>query len=330
MDIVYTSDDKFSAQIATSIASVMCNNKWSKMNFWVLSKGITEENKNKIQSFVEKNNNQISFIEIDNIYKYFGGEINTGSWNDIVLARLVLDKLLPETIERVIYLDGDTIVRDSLEELWNMDLSGKILGAVIEPTANKKRKKILGIAENGRYYNAGVLLIDLLSWKKQNARERIIKFYNDHGKRLFANDQDAINGELKNDIFSLQIKYNWCNTYQIYPYYAIKRMVKGYTDLDKEEYMREIKDPVIVHFLGEERPWRMGNKHKYKEDFIKYYYSTPFGENPALRDNIWENGWEKYFRAFYLFNRLMKPFPMLRLQIMNVLIPIFVTKRKKS
>jgi lipopolysaccharide biosynthesis glycosyltransferase len=28
-----------------------------------------------------------------------------------VLARLLLDKLLPEDIHRIIYLDGDTIVR---------------------------------------------------------------------------------------------------------------------------------------------------------------------------------------------------------------------------
>ena len=41
---------------------------------------------------------------------------------------------LPNEIERVIYLDGDTIVLGDIALLWNQDLKGCVVGMV--PRAN--------------------------------------------------------------------------------------------------------------------------------------------------------------------------------------------------
>ena len=65
-------------------------------------------------------------------------------------------------------------------------------------------------------------------------------------------------------------------------------------------------------------------------NFFKYYKKSPVGRDLNSRSDIIEYGWEKYFFFFYCFNLFMKPFPELRLKIINTLIPVFMKKRKKA
>lgn len=132
MNIVYTLNDKFVPQVAAGICSVCENNlNASNINFYLISNEISDENKALLEEFVKSYKRKISIIELGDIKKYFDFEFDTTGWNSIVLARLVVDKLLPKDIKRILYLDGDTIVRGSLEELWNQELGENILAASI-------------------------------------------------------------------------------------------------------------------------------------------------------------------------------------------------------
>ena len=329
MNIVFTADDHFIRQVTTAVISILENNKDTQLSIYLLSKGITNKHKSILKKMVEGYSQSFFFIEIKDLTEYFNEAIDTGGWNDIVLARLFFDIMLPSHIDRLIYLDGDVIVRHSLLDLWNTDLGSKILGMVVEPTASKTRKKDLGITPKGSYYNAGVMLIDLKKWREKKIKERILRYYKAHNNYLFANDQDAINGELKDEIYPLPITYNYCNTYYYYPYTAIRKMIPDYNLGTKDDYMKAIADPCIIHFLGEERPWREGNKHIYRNDFIKYYKMTPFGEKTHRSDGVFEFGWNRYFFFWNIFNRIMRFFPRARLVFINSLIPVMLSIRKK-
>ena len=194
MNIVYTLNDKFVPQVAAGICSVCENNTdFENITFYIISKEITDENKEKLTKLVKKYNRKIEIIELGDIKKYIDFEFDTTGWNSIVLARLVIDKLLPETIDKILYLDGDTIVRGNLSELWNTDISEYILAASIEPTVDRERKKQLGL-EKLPYYNAGILLINLKKWREEKAGKIILDYYKANDGKLFANDQDALNG----------------------------------------------------------------------------------------------------------------------------------------
>ncbi len=327
MNIVYTTDDNFIKQVTTSLVSLYENNK-TEVNVYMLLKNVSESNKQILNQTAEAYNQVISLIDLKNIDEYFGQSINTGGWNDIVLSRLFLDKILPNEVERVIYIDGDTIVRGALLELWNVDLKDNILGAVVEPVISSKRKEILGLDSKSSYYNAGVLLIDLKQWKAKDAGNRIINYYAEHGYKLFANDQDAINGELKNEIQTIDIKYNYNNTFHYYPYYFLKKRDKNLPD--KEQYRDSVNNPCIIHYLGEERPWREGNKHEYRDDYIKYYQKTIFGNSSRSSEWIIEYGWQRYFTFWNLFNLFVKPFPSIRLFIINTGIPVMMKLRSRK
>lgn len=324
MHILYTLNDKFVPQVATCICSICENNKEEKnITFHLFSLGITEKNKKKLTEFVKSYKYQIKFYELEDLSTYFDFQFDTNGWNPIVLARLLIDKILPKEINRVIYLDGDTITLASILELWNTDMKNKVIGASIEPTVDKERKKSLGLL-NSNYYNAGVLLINLDLWRKNNTGEKIINYYKEKKGQLFANDQDAINGALKDEIYTLSPKYNFFNTFIQYPYHFLEKLELPATYISKKIFDDAKKNPCIIHFLGEERPWRKYNTHKYSKEYKKYLSITPW------KDTEDEEGWHLYFICWKIFNTITKPFPSLRYNIINKLIPIFMKYRSNK
>jgi lipopolysaccharide biosynthesis glycosyltransferase len=113
-------------------------------------------------------------------------------------ARLLIGGLLPTHVTRLIYLDSDLLVCRDLRELWRTDLGGRVLGAVpnsLDPAADVSAFDRLGVAGK-RYFNSGVLLIDLMAWRTEEVGERALAFARALGDRLILHDQDALNAVL--------------------------------------------------------------------------------------------------------------------------------------
>ena len=123
---------------------------------------------------------------------------------------------------------------------------------------------------------------------------------------------------------TLSISYNYFNIYDTYPYRILKRLSLPADFISKNEFLEIKKSPSIIHYLGEERPWRKGNTHRFAKQYLEYQNCTPWSDTPM------ETGWELYFICFRIFNIIMKPFPMLRYKIINSLIPAFMKYRKKQ
>ena len=83
--------------------------------------------------------------------------------------------MLPDDINRILYLDGDTLVLKDLSNFYNIDLGDKVLGMCPEPTVDKGRRKFLALGEVP-YHNSGVLLIDLKRWRREEIGKKVINF----------------------------------------------------------------------------------------------------------------------------------------------------------
>lgn len=197
-----------------------------------------------------------------------------------------------------------------------------VIGACIEATVNIEQRINLNM-EHTPYVNAGVLLINMKKWRKEDTGKRIIDFYKANDGKLFANDQDAINGALKDEIFYLEPKYNFYNIYWYYPYHVLKKLIGTTWYYSLDTVTESINHPAIIHYLGEERPWRKGNTHKFKKEYQFYLDKTPWRNHPQ------DEGWTVYFFCWRIFNIIVKPFPMLRYKIINGLIPTFLNWRSK-
>lgn len=324
MNLVYTTNESFCAKVAASICSVFENNRQEEeIIVYIIGQGLLQESCEHFWFLGKMYNREIQIIYLNDVYSYFDFKFDTGGWNPIVLARLVLDKLLPTCVNKVLYLDGDTINLEALTDLWNVDMQDKVIGACIEATVDKKHREEIGMGKMP-YVNAGVLLIDLEKWRECEIGNRILRYYNENYENLTANDQDAINGALKGRILFLDPKYNYYNIYWFYPYKLLRKLMGQSFYYSFETVSQASKHPAIIHYLGEERPWRKGNRHKYRDEYEKYLQKTPW------KNEKMEEGWELYFVFWNIFNVLIRPFPELRYQIINHLIPVMMKWRSKQ
>lgn len=183
--------------------------------------------------------------------------------------RLYLTDILPASIDKVLYLDGDLIVRHSLKELWDVDLSGYALAAVPDMReATTDRFDGLGYSRSLGYFNAGVLLINLAYWRRHEAIKIFGEFLRDRWETIRFHDQDVLNYVFREQKVMLPIKFNLQDGYLWEtPEYDCSRY--------EEEVIEARKDPVIVHFAGEIKPWKYScSPNPFRSTFFKYQKMT--------------------------------------------------------
>lgn len=325
MDILYSANEKFVCHLAAALCSVCENNRAADtITFHIFSCGIIRESQQQLTSLAHSYGREIAFYELGDMHTHINATIDTKGFNSIVLARLFTGSYLPESVERVIYLDCDTIVIDDITPFWNTEMGDCVLACVPEPVITKSRRGLLGMAPSDDYYNAGVLLFDLNAWRRENCEQRVLSYYIEHYKSIVAQDQDALNACFKGRIRTVAPKYNYASYNLYYNYRLLKRLSGDAPYVSREVWEDSRRNPAIIHYLGEERPWRAGNTHPYTDRYEQYLSMTPWRDTPK------ERGWRLYFFCFRIFNFCTKPFPWLRYRIIDSLIPAFMRHRAKK
>lgn len=150
--------------------------------------------------------------------------------------RYLFGELLPETVTRLIYMDADIICKGDILPLWQLDLQGKVLGAVRDYGEDRSCDRI-GL-RSGRYFNSGVLLLDLKKWRQQKVTPKLFKWLEEVGTtKILWGDQDALNGVIDGAFTELPKQYNG--------------IVINNTTLNEE------LDVVIVHYIDYVKPWHI-------------------------------------------------------------------------
>ena len=135
MNILLIIDDKFVPQAAACINSIYTSSCSDETNsLYVMSYGISECNQRKLITFANSLGFRLTIVDITGFTAQLGFDFDTSGWNEIVLARLLMARFLPNDLHRVLYLDADVIVRRPLDDLWTMDLNGCVLGMALGNT----------------------------------------------------------------------------------------------------------------------------------------------------------------------------------------------------
>lgn len=277
MNVVYASNDGYARHLGVSLYSLLEHNKEAdKIHVSILSMGLSEENKNRLIGIGAQFVREVIVIELGDLKERFSYKVDTGGFDLSIMARLFVGEVLPETEERVLYLDCDTVVNSSLKRLWEMDLESNMVGAVMEPTIYPAVKESIGLLPEEPYFNSGVLLIDLTRWRKEQAQKLLLDFYSSRGGKLFAGDQDTINGALKGRIKPLPPRYNFFTNYRYFRYSHLTKLSPVYQTITKKSFQEAKKHPVILHYMGDERPWKRGNLNHYRTVYDHYLSLTPW------------------------------------------------------
>lgn len=269
INIVIATDDNYIQHCSVMMTSVLENNE--NVHFFVLTEGLIEDNKQILRNIEKKYNSTIDFCIVDsNVIKHF--PMPSGAGDHISIAtyyRLMMEFLIPPSIDRVLYMDCDIIVRSSLLTLFEENLNGYALGAVYQPIRENSYLdfKRLGIESKSAYFNAGVLLVNLDYWRKHNVTMRLLDFIKMRSYSIKQHDQDVLNAVLYNEVKPLSNNWNWLSVFYLF---------KGLKFPSCVDYSKPIADPAVIHFVSVPKPWEYGCDNPYKKDYYKYIKLTVF------------------------------------------------------
>jgi lipopolysaccharide biosynthesis glycosyltransferase len=216
--------------------------------------------------------------------------------------RLLLPSLLPAEIDRVLFIDADTVVTADLQELWHQPLQGKALGAVPEHISSCRDHNYTF----GDYFNAGVMLVDLQRWRQADVLSRGSEFARANADRLRHWDQDVLNHVFLNDWLPIKDRWNACpHLFGLLP--DISLAPEDLTRFEQEA----IQNPAIIHFAGGGglvKPWNARCLHPLRHHYLKVRSLTPWSSQPLddAPPPKWRQIWdESFFRAKCRARQLM-------------------------
>ena len=323
--IIYASNDGYAGHLAASMCSLLENNrKISSMDIYVLSVGMSREYQQRLTEQAEAYGRRLYVKELGDLTRRFPYRIDTRGFDISAMGRLFAPEVLPESVERALYLDCDTIIRGRIEALYDAELGDCLVGMVQEPTVYREMKEAIGFEPDQSYFNSGVILMDLKAWREKRVLDQLLEFYGAHEGSLFACDQDPINGCLKGRILNLSPRYNFFTNYRYFSYRTLVSCCAAYREVGEEEFKRAKAHPVIIHYLGDERPWIRGNHNHYRRLYRYYLGKTAWKDTPP------QKGKELYMQLWWCFNQMTRICPGMRLAISRRLGMKVIDRRKEK
>lgn len=294
LNILYQSDNNFSKHMGVSIISLLENNRAAEdIHVIIIDDGISVNVKNDIRNIVENYGRRIQWIDANAIRKdtiasdwpiYEGFRTNTNCY----LKYFIFDGMLDESIERVMYIDSDSIVLGPLDDLFTLDMQDKAIGMTRCCLVTESYLKVTGVGTDDLYFNAGMNLFDAKKWRERQYPEKLI---DGASKWTFSTtiDQDLLNFVVRGDVIDLGCQYNYQSTHMAFPHQTYLKYYRPFRFYSQEEADAAMNDPRILHllrFLGE-RPWNKNSIHPSTEVYCRYLDMTPWKdeEKPPVKND---------------------------------------------
>lgn len=267
VNIAYCTDANYLEYVATSIISVILNNKDARLAFYVFVYDVTADNIEKLKA----TSPLIQLIEIEkkDIEKY-QGEFAIKHLNRATYMRLSVPRLLQDKIERFIYLDADTLCFADISTINHVNITDVICAVshdALDSHDNKHARR-LGLT-SPHYFNAGFLYINISNWIKYDIENKANTILLENKKSLPYLDQDALNIAMDGHVLFIDNSWNF--------------IYNWFTEEQKENYFYDSNNlPKIIHFTGGRKPWFREHESLSQHLFLFYQHLTPW-KNSALR-----------------------------------------------
>lgn len=286
INILCATDNNYAAICGVMLTSLFENNIEASFSVYVLGDNLSQENIKLLNNLARRYNQIINIIEppkklFDNFPVRKGDHISLASY-----FRIACGLLLPEHINRIIYLDCDLIINTNIKKLWSYSLKNSYLGAVIDSASSKQIERLKLNPESG-YYNAGVLLIDINKFREEKIYEKCVQEINANPDKFKFHDQDLLNVVLEGKIKKLPLIYNMQSAF-------IRKDLSHNPNYEfvpnevKKEVIKYLKKPYsfIIHYDGPIKPWSRGVLLKPAFSKIWNEYYKKFGVKLNFNNKI--------------------------------------------
>lgn len=262
IDIVCNIDRNYVEHCGVMLTSLFVNNADLKFRIHIINTGLSGIEKKRLTGYIEENHMDVSFYDVD-----FSSikDFPITKKDHLSLAaylRLFMPKLLPVDLNKVLYLDCDLLVVDSIKELWNTDLENNSIGVVEERGPfDIESPKVLKYPVEYSYFNSGVMLVNLKKWRENALYERAMKFISANKELIMLHDQDVLNALLYKERKFISIRWNLMDFFLFArPDVQERRLL---------DWKLAIQRPAIIHFTGKRKPWLRNCDSPYRNQYIK-------------------------------------------------------------
>lgn len=279
VDIAFVTDRTYLPWCSTALLSCFESNPSKSIRVHVLHDGsVTDDDADRLTSMAELGRVSVQRVDPQGVSQLPALD----RFGRIVWYRFLLPQLLP-AVDRVLYLDADTLVVDDLESLDQFNLDGFAVGAVPNITlpADQPRVRALGLGAESDFLNTGVLLLDLSQLREEGLVDKMTKAVDALSGRIRWPDQDALNYVLAGSWARLHPRYNVQNSFIECPAESVE--ILGADRLDEALSM-----PAILHFEGPYvcKPWHVLSRHPWRERYRSTLRRTPWADVGMEDDTV--------------------------------------------
>lgn len=273
MDIVACTDKWFVMPTGVMMYSVCVNNPDVDIMFHVIhDDSVTSKNRRDLEETVTVfERKMITFYHIDVTKFPCFPNVTMGTHvTQAAYYRLMLSEILPKNVHKVLYIDGDIIVRHSLLPLWNTDMKEHPVAVVIYPyEVFPDFYRCLKYPPRSGYFNSGFMLINLEYWREHDIVKDYMYIIQKYAQKLRFWDQDVLNIAFSENKVVLPMKYNLTTGF-------LRKIPQWDNCKFKKDVEEARRDPVIVHYT-DKKPWdayhRQSN-HPFLSTFNHYQNQT--------------------------------------------------------
>ncbi|MCP8883171.1 glycosyltransferase family 8 protein [Devosia sp. XJ19-1] len=243
MHVALTFDDNFWAPAYATMRSVcLFTHSRQALVFHLCHRTLSAAHRADLEKIIEEFPVELRWYDLDQseLFQDIAARMPENTrLSNIVYARLMIDRLVGSEVARILYLDCDMLVREDVSFLFELDLEGKAIAAVRDPVG----ALITGQRDLARnrdlfdpadcYFNAGMVLIDVASWREADIIGRMEAAYASGVMQRIYYDQDLLNLIFKDKWLKLPWRWNTIDA----------------------RHAHEGLDPAILHYTGENKPW---------------------------------------------------------------------------
>jgi lipopolysaccharide biosynthesis glycosyltransferase len=223
-----------------------------------------------------------------------------------VYDKLLVPDLLPREVDQALWLDSDTLVLGDIALLWDQGAGcHPVLAAqdslvpLVSSSFGVARYRELGLRADAKYFNAGVMLMELELWRRQHVSSRALDYVKAYASEVSFWDQEGLNAVLAGEWGELDPVWNWS---------VSRGHPSGQPTIDRRAK--------IVHFTGNMKPWKYDGRHTYYREYYEYVDRSAWpGWRPA--PNWRAAALRSYERS--AFRRMAFPIEQLATKLQRVL-----------
>lgn len=260
--ILVTFDKNYINPFRVMIKSLVISNPMEIFHIWLLHSAIPQEDLFAMTEYCSKQKIILTAIEVDR--ELFKNAPVSKQYPQEMYYRMMAPLMLPNELERVLYLDPDILVINSVRPLWEMPLENYSFAAASHSSIFEIIKDVnnVRLGTEHDYFNTGVLLMDLEKARKLIKSEDIFNCVKEETELLLLPDQDVFNILYGTD--TLQVNDSvWNYDARYFSAYLVKS--EGQCDMDWI-----MQNTVFLHFCGKQKPWKRKHTSRFSALYKHY------------------------------------------------------------